>query len=106
MPQPKKYATPAARQAAYHQRQQQARRRQLEAKGLCAVPALATVPGYPRWRQAITQSSTLLELVQLEMEDYADQRSEHWNETERADTFRQQIEDVAAAYEQVNELDL
>lgn len=104
MPQPKKHASPAARQAAYHQRKEQARKEQLTARGLPATPAIPTIPGYPRWRQAIEQAQALLEIVHSEMEDYADQRSEQWQETQRAETLRQQIDDLAEARDLVSEL--
>jgi hypothetical protein len=104
MPQPRKHASHAARQAAYHQRTEQARREQLTAKGLPATPAIPTMPGYPRWRQAIEQAHDLLEMVHAEMEDYADQRSEHWQETQQAETLRQQIDDIYQASDIVGEL--
>jgi hypothetical protein len=106
MPQPRKHASPAARQAAYHQRKEQARKEQLTAKGLPATPAIPTIPGYPRWRQAIEQAHDLLEMVHSEMEDYADQRSEQWQETQQAETLRQQIDDISQASDVVSELEL
>jgi hypothetical protein len=106
MPQPKKHASPAARQAAYHQRREQARSEQLKAKGLPATPAIPTIPGYPRWRRAIEQAHALLEMVQEEMEDYAGQRSEQWQETQPAETLRQQIDEVSDARDRVSELQL
>lgn len=106
MPQPRKHASPAARQAAYHQRREQARREQLTAKGLPATPAIPTIPGYPRWRKAIEQAHALLEMVQEEMEHYADQRTEQWQETQQAETLRQQIDDLSEARDRVSELEL
>jgi hypothetical protein len=106
MPQPRKYASPAARQAAYHQRTQQARREQLSAKGLPTTPAIPTMPGYPRWRRAIEQAQSLVKMVHYEMEEYADQRSEQWQETDRAEILRQQIEDVSEAHGKLDELQL
>ena len=110
MPQPRKHISPAARQkasvrcghtlclqAAYNQRTEQARREQLTAKGLPATPAIPTIPGYPRWRHAIKQVQALLEMMHSEMEDYADQRSEQWQETQQAETLRQQIDDISEA---------
>ena len=106
MPQPRKYASPAARQAAYHLRTEQTRREQLRAKGLPTTPAIPTIPGYPRWRRAIEQAQCLLEMVHTEMEQYADQRSEHWQESERAQTLQQQMEDVSEAQDKLNDLQL
>lgn len=106
MPQHRKYDSPAARQAAYHKRTEQAKQEQLSAKGLPTVPAIPTIPGYPRWRRAIEQTRFMLELVHTEMEDYAQERSEQWQETERADIFRQKIDDVEQIRELINELEL
>jgi hypothetical protein len=106
MPQQRKHASPAARQAAYHKRREQATKAQLSLKGLPAVPALATVPGYARWRRAVEQACILLEMVHTEMEDYAKQRSEQWQESERAETFNQQMDDVAESCAQLRDLEL
>lgn len=106
MPQLKKHDSPAARQAAYHKRSEQARREQLSAKGLPATPAIPTMPGYPRWRCAIEQARLLVDMVHTEMEDYADQRSEQWQETERAETLQQQMEDVSEARDKLDDIQL
>lgn len=106
MPQPRKYASHAARQAAYHHRREQARQQQLSAKGLPPTPALPSVPGYPRWRQAIEQARLLIEMVNTEMQDYVDERSEQWQESERAETFREQIDSVTEVCAAISGLDL
>ena len=106
MPYPKKHASQAARQAAYHKRQQTARCEQLQAKGLLALPAIPTIPGYPRWRQAFAHAEALLDTVVSEMEDYADERSEAWNETDRADQFRETIDAITGIRDQLSELDM
>jgi hypothetical protein len=85
---------------------EQARREQLAAKGLPALPALPTVPGYSRWRHAVEQARALLETVQAEMEDYAEQRSEQWQETERAETFNEQMDGIADLCGQLRDLEL
>ncbi len=106
MPYPKKHASHAARQAAYHKRQEKARREQLQAKGLLALPAIPTIPGYPRWRQALAHAESLLDMVATEMEDYANERSEEWNETDRADQFRENIDAITGIRDQLSELDV
>lgn len=92
MPAPRLHASHAARQAAYRKRQQQARQQELVAKGLPPSPALATLPGKARWEQAIAQAACLLEMVSSEMQNYFDERSEAWQESERAEEHRQRIE--------------
>lgn len=52
-------------------------------------------PGYPRWRQAVTQAQTLITAVQDEMQTYHDQRSERWQESDRADDIRDRIDSLS-----------
>jgi hypothetical protein len=94
MPQPRMYSSHAARQAAYRSRQEQAREQQLHAKGLPPLPAIAGMPGTCRWRGAVSQAICLLTTVVNEMQDYFDERSEEWQEGERAEEHQQRIEAV------------
>jgi len=94
MSRPRKYKDNAGRQAAYRQRQQRAVRTQLEAKGLPARPAIPTLPGWNRWNQAVRHAEQLLTLVQSEMEDYYNDRSEIWQESERADEFQEKLQNL------------
>jgi len=106
MPQPKKHNSAAARQAAYHQRREKERLEYLKSQGLLALPSIPTVPGYRRWRQALAHAGALLEMVASEMEQYADDRSEKWNASDRAGDFRQRIEQVTDVHDQLSDLDI
>lgn len=59
MPQCKLHASPAARQAAYRSRGEQARRLALDTKGLPALPVIATLPGWARWNASFTAAQEL-----------------------------------------------
>lgn len=92
MPQPRKHANAASRQAAYRARQDAVRRDQLRQKGLPGLPALPQMPGTLRWKAAIQMALTLLERTADEMRDYYDERSEAWQESERGDEHQERID--------------
>jgi len=92
MPTPKQYATPAERQRAYRQRTAVARQQQLQAKGLPALPTIASLPGEPRWRALHQQAALALTTQQTEMQAYYDARSDTWQESERGDLFLARLE--------------
>jgi len=94
MPRPRSYASHAARQAAYRRRQQQARAAELRAKGLPPLPAIPSMPGDARWRQALAHAQLLLSSVLDEMQAYFDDRSETWQEGDRGATFQERIDAV------------
>ena len=104
MPEPKLYASHAQRQAAYRRRCREATERQLRDKGLPALPAVSTIPGATRWCQAITNATELLSMVAEEMESYFDDRSEAWQESDRADTFRERLDAICEARDMVADL--
>lgn len=104
MPQPRKHASPAQRQAAYHQRRENARREQLNSKGLQATPALPTIPGTARWNQAIANAAELLAMVVDEMQQYHDDRSEAWQESDKAERFLERLEAIREVHDTVTEL--
>jgi hypothetical protein len=56
------------------------------------LPAVPTIPGNARWRAAIEQAYTLLEQTANEMQNYHDDRSEQWQESERASELLERIE--------------
>lgn len=102
MPQPRLHASQAARQAAYRQRQAEARRKELEVRGLPPLPAIATLPGNVRWRQATSEAACLLMCVATEMQVYFNERSDEWQESERGETHQERtdaIEEIAGALE-------
>jgi hypothetical protein len=94
MPQVRKYRSDAERQAAYRKRQDQARERSLEANGLPSLPKVPTLPGAARWKAAIAAARSLLERVSEEMEDYYQDRSESWRESERGERFGERLEEI------------
>ena len=56
MPQQRRYADNAARQQAYRARQDQARRADLQAKGLPPVSPLPTLPSQARWQALVSRA--------------------------------------------------
>jgi hypothetical protein len=101
MPQVRRYHSSAERQAAYRERQVQARREQLQQKGLPLLPALPTVPGHARWRALLERGQWALEQMVEEMDAYAADRSPQWQDSERGEEF---IEHLEAAREQCTNL--
>lgn len=105
MPQPRKYATDAERKAAYRARQAQARAAELQAKGLPAAPAISTLPSRARWRGLVTNATALLATAQREMEEYRDERSDAWQESEAAELLQSRIDAIDAAIGSLEELE-
>ncbi len=104
VPQPRKYVSHAARQAAYRQRCEQVRWRELDAKGLPASPAVSAIPGTQRWRSALHQAADLVAMVHREMEDYFADRSEVWHADGRGEQFQERMDAVEQAHEALVEL--
>lgn len=104
MPQPRKHASPAARQAAYRARCQQAHQEQLQARGLPTLPAIPTLPGTARWQAALAQAHHLLEAICTEMQTYADERSDAWQQSERAQEFTERLDALEAIHEAIEAL--
>jgi hypothetical protein len=94
MPQPRKYASAAERQAAFRDRRAAAWKTQMQAKGLPALPPITTMPGTARWHGAIRTAHGLLTTVCHEMQTYADERSEPWQESERAQEFADRLTSI------------
>jgi hypothetical protein len=94
MPQPKKHTSAAARQAAYRLRCEQARQAALAAKGLPMLPAIAALPGSSRWNASFAAAKELIASTLSEMQDYFDERSESWQESERGDNHQERMASV------------
>jgi len=94
MPQPKKHTSAAARQAAYRLRCEQARQAALAAKGLPMLPAIAALPGSSRWNASFAAAKELIASTLSEMQDYFDERSESWQESERGDSHQERMASV------------
>lgn len=99
MPTPRRFANQAQRQAAYRQRAATARRQEQEAQGLPSLPAVATLPGDPRWRAMGRQALHLLDTMHTEMQEYYNQRSETWQDSERGEAFQERLQALQEAYD-------
>jgi hypothetical protein len=104
MPQPRRYADPAARQRAYRARQELARLADQQAKGLPPAPALSTLPSRARWQALITRAHLALETARDEMQAYADERSDAWQQSERAAALTDQIEALSTVLDDLETL--
>jgi hypothetical protein len=103
MPQPRKYANRAQQQAAYRDRCAAALRAQRQAKGLPSLPAIPAMPGTARWRAAAKMAHDLLDTICDEMQAYTADRSEEWQETDRAEELADRqagIEDIRDALDE------
>ena len=63
----KQRAQTAARQQRFRERQQALRRQDQAAKGLPKLPAISTIPGQARWRNALVAAQALVEQVADEL---------------------------------------
>lgn len=104
MPQPRKYASPALRQAAYRKRCEQARQAALAVKGLPCLPVIATLPGWTRWNASFRSLHAMLAETLGEMQDYFDDRSQSWQESERGVDHQDKIASVEAVFDALEEL--
>jgi hypothetical protein len=104
MPQPRKYATRAAQQSAYRKRQVQEREVLLASKGLPLLPAIPTIAGRVRWKAMVKQAHALLNDAVEEMQCYHDDRSEEWQESEKAEALLERIEEILATADAVADL--
>ena len=96
MPQQRRHEDNAAKQRAYRARQAQARCAEQHAKGLPPAPPLPTLPSSARWQALLTQARLALETAHDEMQAYYDERSEAWQQGERAATLVEQIDQLEA----------
>ena len=102
MPQARKYATRAEQQVAYRQRCEKARKAEMAAKGLPSLPAIATLPGWPRWN--LNAAHELLACTLEEMQDYFNDRSEVWQESERGEEHQEKIASLEAVIDGISDL--
>jgi hypothetical protein len=101
MPQPRRHSDAAAKQRAYRQRQEAARQAERAAKGLPPGPAIPTLPSTARWRALIEQARLALQAVYEEMHTYAEERSDAWQHSERAQTLSESVEAVERALDEL-----
>lgn len=97
MPQPRKYETRAAQQAAYRKRQMLSQQALLSLKGLPSLPAIPTMPGAARWSAMMGQARLLLQEASEQMQSYHDERSEQWQEGPKAEELLSRLEHVQEA---------
>ena len=90
MPTPRKYSSSAARQAAYRQRL-------ARAKETSKTNTWPTKPGYRRWKVMTKHAKDVLDIVLMEMQDYFDERSDAWQESEHAETFTDKMDTLTEA---------
>jgi hypothetical protein len=105
MPTPRRYANQAERQAAYRNRLAAARTQELQARGMPLMPAIPSMPGSRRWEAMNQQALLLLQTVQEEMQDYYDERSDLWKESEPGETMAerlQMLQEAIAAVEGIS----
>ena len=88
----KQRAQTALRQERFRLRQELIRQAEQAAKGLPALPRIASLPGHARWRSMVAQASLLLETASAEMQSYHDDRSEAWQESSQAEALLERIE--------------
>ena len=101
LPQVRKYESRAAQQAAYRKRLARSQQELLERKGLPALPAIPTMPGRARWDAMIEQAHTLLSEAVDEMQSYHDDRTEQWQESERAEALLATMEFLQEVVDQL-----
>lgn len=104
MPQPKQYASAAARQAAFRARREQGRQTELASKGLPALPRIPSMPGWPRWNAAFQAAHQLMAESLGEMQAYFEERSETWQESQRGEDYQEKIAAVEAIHEALSDL--
>lgn len=90
MPQPRIYTDAAARQRAYRARLAER-----------AAAADTRVPGYRKWRAAIQGAYDALEATYEEINIWKQERSERWQESDRAGDLEADYEALAEVLEQL-----
>ena len=105
MPQPRKYADRAAPQAAYRKRQTLSQPELRSQKGVPPLPAIPTMPGHARWSALILRAHTLLSEAANEMQSYHDDRSEPWQESDKAEQLLAKLAHLQETMAQLEELD-
>ena len=104
MPQPRKHASGAARQAAFRARREQTRQAEFAAKGLPLLPVISSMPGWARWNASFTAAHELIADSLGEMKDYFEDRSTSWQESERGEEHQERIASVEVAVEALGDL--
>ena len=98
MPEPKKYADSAARQHAYRRRQQAANSL---GTGFPLSAGIRAMPSHFRWKAMQEKARVLLAAVVSEMEDYAGDRSDEWQDSDKANAFEEKLDLVREAIDAI-----
>ena len=96
MPTPRKYNNPAQRQAAYRARL---------AAASNGLPAIPTIPGYRRWQAMMGATLTMLANIHREMDDYHQERSESWRDSDRGEAFLERMDTLEEIIDLLETLD-
>ena len=104
MAQQRHHADHAARQRAYRARQAQARAAEQQAKGLPPAAAIPTMPSRLRWRALCDQARLALETVRDELQAYSDDRSEAWQQSDRAAALQDHLEGLTQLLDDLDDL--
>ena len=103
MPQPRQYPDAAAKQRAYRDRQAHARTAERQAKGLPAA-AISTMPSRARWQALVQHAQHALQTVHDELHTYADERSDAWQQSDRAAALTDHLDQLAAILDDLDTL--
>lgn len=106
MPTPRQYENDAARQKAFRERQKQAQQELANSKGLPCLPPLSTIPGKTRWTALHEQARAALETLRDEMQAYHDDRSEAWQDSDRATEYQDAISQTESALAEMDTITL
>ena len=82
-----------------------AQRELLAKKGLPSLPAIPTMPGNARWSAMIQQAHILLSEAVDEMQNYHDDRSEQWQDSDKAEDLLAKVECLQETMEQLQEVE-
>src|SRR5258708_23734546 len=104
MSQPRIYASPAERQAAFRARSEQARQAKIAAKGLPPLPVIPSIPGWPRWNATFRMAHALIDGAVTEMQDYFDDRSDPWQESQHGEEHQERVASAEAVRDALDEL--
>jgi hypothetical protein len=63
---------------------------------------VTTIPGEKRWQGMKEQAETLLRSMRDEMQGYFDDRSEAWQESEKAEAFQERIDAIDGLLDQID----
>lgn len=86
--------TNAERQARWRERRKQEIVVLQASKGIPGLPVLSTIPGERRWASLLDQARASLRLMCDEMQAYYGDRSEQWQEGERAAAMQERIDAI------------